>query len=69
MRHSRISRLFGAAGALLLGLAVVQTASAQAELEEIIVTAQKREQSLQDVPVAVTAFTSAELADRTISNL
>ena len=69
MRHSRISRLFGAAGALLLGLAVAQTASAQAELEEIIVTAQKREQSLQDVPVAVTAFTSEELADRTISNL
>lgn len=69
MRHSRISRLFGAAGALLLGLALVQTASAQAELEEIIVTAQKREQSLQDVPVAVTAFTSEELADRTISNL
>ena len=32
-------------------------------------TAQKREQSLQDVPVAVTAFTGAELADRSIPNL
>jgi len=69
MHHSRKSRLFSAIVALLVGLAVMQTGSAQAELEEIIVTAQKREQSLQDVPVAVTAFTSAELADRTISNL
>ena len=69
MRHSTESRLSVTVAALLLGLAVVQTASAQAELEEIIVTAQKREQSLQDVSVAVTAFTSADLADRSISNL
>tara|TARA_R110002110_G_scaffold413729_1_gene641659 strand:+ start:153521 stop:155836 length:2316 start_codon:yes stop_codon:yes gene_type:complete len=32
-------------------------------LEEVIVTAQKREQSLQDVPVSVTAFT-ADVIDR-----
>ena len=30
-------------------------------LEEIVVTAQRREQSLQDVPVSVTAFTGAQL--------
>ena len=54
---------------MLLSLAMLQTASAQAVLEEIIVTAQKREQSLQSVPVAVTAFTDVELADRSISNL
>ena len=30
-------------------------------LEEIVVTAQKREQSLQDVPVAVTAISQASL--------
>src|SRR4051794_21669125 len=29
-------------------------------LEELVVTAEKREQSLQDVPVAVSAFTSAK---------
>ena len=33
-------------------------------IEEIIVTAQKREESLQDTPVAVTAFTSTALEDR-----
>ncbi len=38
-------------------------ASAQALLEEVIVTAQKREQSLQDVPVAVTAFTGERLVE------
>lgn len=37
-------------------------------LEEVVVTAQKREQSLQDVPVSVTAFT-ADVIDRAgISN-
>ena len=31
----------------------------QSALEEIVVTAQRREQNLQDVPVSVTAFTGA----------
>jgi len=30
-------------------------------LEEVVVTAQRREQSLQEVPVSVTAFTGAEI--------
>ncbi|MEM8561805.1 MAG: TonB-dependent receptor [Pseudomonadota bacterium] len=34
---------------------------AQTMLEEITVTAQKREQNLQDVPIAITAFTGAQL--------
>ena len=34
------------------------TAAASNTIEELVVTAQKREQSLQDVPVAVSAFTS-----------
>ncbi len=32
-------------------------------LEEIVVTAQKREASLQDTPIAVTAFTSEQMSD------
>jgi len=40
------------------GVAVSNTAYAQTtEIEELVVTAEKREQSLQDVPVAVSAFT------------
>ena len=46
---------------LVFGLGAVG-ASAQAMLEEVIVTAQKREQNLQDVPIAVSAFTGDMLA-------
>jgi outer membrane receptor protein involved in Fe transport len=42
--------------ATTLGIAVPASVSAQTVLEEVIVTAQKREQSLQDVPIAVSAF-------------
>ncbi|MCB1733218.1 MAG: TonB-dependent receptor, partial [Halieaceae bacterium] len=50
---------------LTLPLAVamaVGTVDAKAQaLEEVIVTAQKREQSLQDVPIAVAAFSNEML--------
>jgi iron complex outermembrane receptor protein len=45
--------------ACLPGAAVAQGASAQ--LEEIVVTAQKREQSLQEVPISVSAVTADTL--------
>ena len=38
-------------------------------LEEVLVTAQKREQNLQEVPVSITAFTATELADKGISTI
>ncbi len=46
-----------------LALAVGATLSinAQAQLEEVLVTAQKRSESLQDVPVAVSAFQGDQL--------
>lgn len=46
-------------GMVLAAIAVPMYASAQDEgfLEEVVVTAQRREQSLQEVPVSVTAFT------------
>ena len=39
------------------------------ELEEIIVTAQRRAESLQDTPISVTAFTSADLQNKGISDI
>lgn len=49
----------------LLGMAVVGTAQAQSvettSVDDIIVTAQKREQSIQDVPIAVSAFSGEAL--------
>jgi iron complex outermembrane recepter protein len=38
-------------------------------LEDIVVTAQKREQNLQDVPVAVTAITADTLVNRNVSTI
>ena len=38
-------------------------------LEEIVVTSQKREQNLQEVPVAVTAYTTAVLQDSAIKDM
>ena len=41
---------------------------ALAQTDEIIVTAQKREQSLQDVPLAVTAFSGDNIDNKTIDD-
>jgi iron complex outermembrane receptor protein len=38
-------------------------------IEEIIVTAQRREQAIQDVPMAISAFTGQELAELQADNL
>ena len=46
---------------------MIMPVQAQGVLEEIVVTAQRREQSLQDVPVSVTAFTGATLENLKIT--
>ena len=53
--------------AMLIGAALPNVA-ASAELEEITVTAQKREQSLQDVAVSIVALDAQTLADIGITN-
>lgn len=40
-----------------------------AALEEIIVTAQKREESLQDAPIAITAFSAREIENQRVTNV
>ena len=47
--------------AVASGVLVSQSALSQSMLEEVVVTAQKREQSLQDVGIAVSAFTGDQL--------
>ncbi|MBK7251873.1 MAG: TonB-dependent receptor [Gammaproteobacteria bacterium] len=55
-----------------LGAVGCASASALAQespaLEEVIVTAQKQEQKLQDVPIAITALSGAELENRGITS-
>jgi iron complex outermembrane recepter protein len=54
----------------MAGVALAQSASGEGSgLEEIVVTAQKREQNLQDVPVAVTAISQASLQVNRVTNV
>lgn len=64
--------LSGTALALIMtsAPAFAQVAEDGAEDEDmIIVSARKREENIQTVPIAITAFTAEELAERNISNL
>ena len=62
MRTRQCQRLLAVAIA-----AVIASPPAIAQLEEIIVTAQKREESVQDVPIAVTAFDASALEAQQIA--
>ena len=64
--HSTIRRHVSVAMACA---AAFSLAAPAAELEEIVVTARKTEERLQDVPVAVTAFSSKELAERNLRDV
>lgn len=50
-------------------LSASSIASSEAALEEVIVTAQKREQNIQKVPVSVTSFSSIELEQKAITTI
>ena len=49
--------------------ALPATAQEQVVLEEIVVTAQKRQQNMQEVPVSVTALSGAALADQGVRDV
>ena len=60
--------------ALAMGFALASTGYAQDEsasggIEEILVTARKIEESLQDIPLAISAFTEQDINDRSIEEL
>ena len=69
--------MFVLAGASLLSgeIALAQAAgsssptAADGQLQEIIVTAEKRENSLQTTPISITAYTGATLQSEGISNI
>ena len=54
----RISRI------MLASLAALYTVTSFAAIEEIVVTAQKRTESVQDVPISITALSGDDLARR-----
>ena len=77
MRRSALSKLFVTTATAAFGLGLASAACAQdaapaasnTEVEEVVVTAQKREQKLQDVPAAVSAFGSAQLEGASVQSL
>ena len=52
----------------LVGIDATTTVAQAAQLEEVVVTARKRAETLQDVPVAVSAFTAKNIEDAGIEN-
>jgi iron complex outermembrane receptor protein len=56
---------------LLLPLVFVLNANAQSSgmLEEVVVTAQKKEEKLQDTPIAITAITESTIDDLDLANI
>lgn len=66
MKLKPLTALFFSAVAGLPSFAVAQD---RAALEEIIVTAQKREETLQDVPIAISALGAGALEKQGIDNL
>ena len=69
----QVAAALGAANGF--GMAFAQTppsaalAAKPATLEEVVVTAQRRAENKQDIPVAVTALTAEQLADRNITDI
>ena len=61
-----MSRFLKISTAIAASIIMSASAYAQSTLEEVIVTAQRTEQSLQSVPIAVSAFTSEILEERQI---
>ena len=63
MKRLHLSWLCTSILSVLVGCSIISTAFAQDGnlLEELIVTAQKREQSLQDVPIAVSVITEDQI--------
>jgi iron complex outermembrane recepter protein len=56
--------------ASLMAAAVTgEVTHAQATLEEVTVTAQRRTENIQDVPIAISAFTASDLQERGVSDI
>ncbi|WP_225007944.1 TonB-dependent receptor [Novosphingobium percolationis] len=66
--RGKLTLLAGVCAAAVTTPSFAQSANAGAGVEEIIVTAQRQSQRLQDVPIAVSAFTAENLDKQQIKN-
>ena len=70
MTHRRFTPASQVAAAVALAmLAPAGTAAEDVMLEEVVVTAERREQNLQDMPISATVFDAEELARRGVTDL
>ena len=65
-RKAPLKSVLIAASALSMAPAA---ALAQSVIEEVVVTAQKRSENLQDVPITISAFTANALQERAVGNV
>ena len=56
-------------GIFVLGVLLFVATAATAEIEEIVVTAQKRSESIQQVPISITALTGYELDNKGLNDM
>ena len=70
-QYAALSALVFAGSVTAAGPAAAQQGDASADvgLEEIIVTARKRDENLQDVPISITAFTADSIEQRGIESV
>lgn len=71
-RYKNIAALSSAALSIAIGSmgssAIAQEKNTRATLEEIIVTAQRREESAQDVAISITVFSDEQIANANMTN-
>ena len=66
---SKINKIAFPLIALACSTSYAQESNEPRALEEIVVTAQKRAESLQDAPIAITAFTASDLESKGIDDI
>src|ERR1700688_5326161 len=64
-----VALVLAISGCIAAGSSWAQTATSQPALTEIIVTAEKREQNIQDVPISVIALSSQQLKDAGVTDI
>ncbi len=69
IRHHKSLFRPGVLSAAIAASLMAGAAATQAQLEEVIVTAQKRTESLQDVPISVAAVSNQKMADFGITDM
>jgi iron complex outermembrane receptor protein len=68
--NTKLANHVTAALTSLAALAIAAPAQSQdAQIEEIVVTARKRVENLQDVPDSITAFSASQIDERRIDRI